>query len=92
MKKSAFTRWFALGLLSTGVLLWVSLSIRVAAMGKGKTVPARDATAVATIKQLERDMGNAMVAGDINKHSIRSTPTIWRPSGPKAGLTMRRAY
>jgi ketosteroid isomerase-like protein len=67
MKKSTFTRWFAVGLLSTGVLLWASLSIRGAAMGEGKTVPAGDPTAVDTIKQLERDMGNAMLAGDIDK-------------------------
>jgi uncharacterized protein (TIGR02246 family) len=36
-------------------------------MGKGKTASASDSTDVNAIKQLGQDMGNAMVAGDIDK-------------------------
>jgi ketosteroid isomerase-like protein len=36
-------------------------------MGKGKSTPASDSTDVDAIKQLGQDMGNAMVAGDIDK-------------------------
>jgi ketosteroid isomerase-like protein len=68
MEKSTFTRWFAVGLLATGVLLWPSLSVSgAAAMGKAKSAPAGDPTDIATIKQLEQDMGDAMVAVDIDK-------------------------
>lgn len=66
MKKSVFSQWFAVLLLFAALVWWASVSIReVAAMGKG--APAGDPTAVDTIKQLEQDMGNAMVAGDIDK-------------------------
>jgi ketosteroid isomerase-like protein len=50
------------------LVLWASVSIReAAAMGKGgdAPTPSNDPAAVDTIKQLEQDMGNAMVAGDI---------------------------
>jgi hypothetical protein len=43
MKKSIFTRWFAAGLLATGVLLWAGFSIRgAAATGKAGNAPAND--------------------------------------------------
>jgi hypothetical protein len=43
MKKSIFTRWFAVWLLASGFLWWASLSIRGAtAMGKAGNAPATD--------------------------------------------------
>jgi ketosteroid isomerase-like protein len=68
MKKSVFSQWFVVLLLFSGLLWWASLSIReAAAMGKGKSAPASDSTDVDAIKQIGQDMGNAMVAGDIEK-------------------------
>ena len=70
MKKSLFSQWFAVLLLFSAFIGWASVSIReAAAMGNGSNVPASDPTSVDTIKQLEQDMGNAMVAGDIEKLS-----------------------
>jgi len=69
-KKSVFRKRFAVLLLFSVSLWWASLSIREgAAMGRGRhaAAPSKDADAVDTIKQLEQDMGNAMVAGDIDK-------------------------
>jgi uncharacterized protein (TIGR02246 family) len=69
MKKSVFSRWFVV-LLFSALVFWASASIRgAAAMGEGgdAPVPSNDPAAVAAIKQLEQDMGNAMVAGDIDK-------------------------
>jgi len=70
MKKSVFSQWFAVLLLFSALAWWASLSIRgAAAMGKGNSapVPSNDPAAIDTIKQLGQDMGNAMVAGDIDK-------------------------
>jgi len=68
MKKSVFSQWFAVVLLFSVLVWWASGSIREAsAMGKGKSAPASDSTDVDVIKQLGQDMGNAMVAGDIEK-------------------------
>ncbi len=68
MKKSVFRQWFVALLLFSALVWWASVGIRgAAAMGKGRNAPASDPTAVDTIKQLEQDMGNAMVAADIGK-------------------------
>jgi uncharacterized protein (TIGR02246 family) len=72
MKKSVFSQWFAVLLLSLFSVLiwWGSVSTReAAAMGKGgdPPVPSNDPAAVDTIRQLGREMGDAMVAGDIDK-------------------------
>jgi uncharacterized protein (TIGR02246 family) len=70
MKKSVFSQWFAVLLLFSALAWWASLNIRgAAAMGKGgeAPVPSNDPAAVEAIKQLGKDMGNAMVAGDIAK-------------------------
>jgi len=68
MKKSVFSRWFAVLLLFSAFVWCASANIReAAAMDKGRNASANDPTDVNTIKQLERDMGNAMVAGDIDK-------------------------
>ncbi|MGA9305887.1 MAG: nuclear transport factor 2 family protein [Candidatus Sulfotelmatobacter sp.] len=66
MKKSVFSQCFVVLLLFSALVWWASVSVREAA-AMGKSAPAGDPTAVDTIKQLEQDMGNAMVAGDIDK-------------------------
>ncbi len=68
MKKSVFSQW-CVGLLLCSTLGWASVSIWAAAMDKGLNAPApsNDPTAVAAIRQLGRDMGDAMVATDIDK-------------------------
>ena len=69
IKKSVFSQWFVV-LLFSAFVWWANVSIRqAAAMGKGSNAPASDPTAVDTIKQLEQDMGNAMVAGEVDKLS-----------------------
>jgi ketosteroid isomerase-like protein len=68
MKKSIFSKWFVVLCLFSAFLWWVSGSIRGAsAMGKSTSAPANDSTDVDAIKQIGQDMGNAMVAGDIDK-------------------------
>jgi ketosteroid isomerase-like protein len=68
MKKSIFSKWFVVLCLFSAFVWWVSGSIRGAsAMGKGLSAAASDSTDVDAIKQIGQDMGNAMVAGDINK-------------------------
>jgi ketosteroid isomerase-like protein len=68
MKKSVSSRWFVVFLLFSALAWWASVSIReAAAMGRGRDAPASDSTDVDAIKQLGQDMGNAMVAGDIDK-------------------------
>ncbi|MFZ0951694.1 MAG: nuclear transport factor 2 family protein [Candidatus Sulfotelmatobacter sp.] len=69
MTKIAFSsRWFAVLLLFSAFAWWASVSIvGVAAMDKGKGAPAGDSTDVDAIKQLGLDMGDAMVAVDIDK-------------------------
>ena len=68
MKKSVFSQWFVVLLLFSVLVLWASVSIReAAAMDKGRNAPASNTTVVATIKQIGQDMGDAMVAGDIEK-------------------------
>jgi len=70
MKKSVFGRWFVVLLLFSALVWWASISIRGAeASGKDKSAPANDPADVDTIKQLGQDMGNAMVAGDVDKLS-----------------------
>jgi len=67
MKKSVFSRWFAV-LLFSALVWWASVSIRgAAAMGGSAT--AGDPADIATVKQVEQGMGDAMVAGDIAKLS-----------------------
>jgi uncharacterized protein (TIGR02246 family) len=68
MKKGVFGQWFVVLCLFSVFVLWASGSSReVSAMGKGKTASASDSTDVASIRQLGQDMGDAMVAGDIDK-------------------------
>jgi ketosteroid isomerase-like protein len=70
MKKSIFSQWFAVLLLFSALVWWASVSItRAAAMGKGSSapVPSNDPAAIEAVKQVGRDMGDAMVAVDIDK-------------------------
>jgi ketosteroid isomerase-like protein len=68
MKRSVFSQWFAVLLLFSAFVGWASVSIRRAeATDRGTNAPASDPASVDTIKQLEQEMGNAMVAGDIDK-------------------------
>ena len=68
MKKSVFRQGCVVLLLFSALAWWAGASIMgVAAMGKGKSAPASDSTDVDAIRQLGQDMGNAMVAGDIDK-------------------------
>jgi len=70
MKKSVFSQWFAVVLLFSALVWWASVSIRgAAAMGTGldAPVPSNDSAVIESVKQVERDMGDAMVAVDIDK-------------------------
>jgi ketosteroid isomerase-like protein len=69
MRKSVFSQWFVGLLLGSTLGWWASVSIWAAAMDKGLNVPApsNDPTAIAAIKQVEQDIGDAMVARDIEK-------------------------
>jgi ketosteroid isomerase-like protein len=70
MKKSVFRQWFAVLLLLSALGWWASLSIRGAvAMGKGNDAPApsNDPAVIEAVRKVERDMGDAMVAVDIDK-------------------------
>jgi ketosteroid isomerase-like protein len=68
MKRSVFSQWFAVLLLFSTLASWASVSIRAAAaMSKDNSAPAGDPTDIETVKQLERGMGDAMVAVDIDK-------------------------
>jgi ketosteroid isomerase-like protein len=68
MKKSAFSQWLVMLCLFSAFAWWASGSIREAsAKGKAKGAPTSDSTDVNAIKQLGQDMGDAMVAVDIDK-------------------------
>jgi ketosteroid isomerase-like protein len=68
MKKSVFSQWFVVLSLFSAFVGGASVSIREAsAMGKGKSAPATDSTDVDAIRQLGQDMGDAMIAGDIDR-------------------------
>ena len=70
MRKSVFVQWLAALLLFSVVALWASGSIESAiAMDKGTNTLGGDPPVVDTIKQIEQDMGSAMVAGDVDKLS-----------------------
>jgi ketosteroid isomerase-like protein len=65
MKKSVFSQWIAV-LLFSALVGWVSVSIGKAA-AMGNRAPAADQVDIEAIRQLGRDMGDAMVAVDIDK-------------------------
>jgi ketosteroid isomerase-like protein len=68
MKKSVLSQWFAVLLLFSAFVWGASVSTReVAAMAKGKSAPGGDPTDIETVTKVERDMGDAMVAVDIDK-------------------------
>jgi ketosteroid isomerase-like protein len=70
MKKSVFSPWFAVLLLLPALGWWASLSIGGAAsIGNGNDAPApsNDPAAIEAVRKVEHDMGDAMVAVDIDK-------------------------
>jgi ketosteroid isomerase-like protein len=69
MKKSVFSQWFVVLCLFSAFAWGANGSIREASatMGKGKSAPVSDSTDVDAIRQIGQDMGNAMIAGDIDK-------------------------
>src|SRR5579862_3714059 len=70
MRKSVFVQWLAALLLFSVFARWASGGIGSAiAMDKDTNTPGGDPTIVNTIKQIEQDMGSAMVAGDVDKLS-----------------------
>jgi ketosteroid isomerase-like protein len=70
LKKCVFSRWAAVLLLLSAIGWWASISITGAeASRKDSSASANGPADVDTIKQLEQDLGNAMVAGDVDKLS-----------------------
>jgi ketosteroid isomerase-like protein len=70
MQRSVFSRWFIVLLLFSAFAWWASVSIKeAAAMGKGLDTPApsNDPAAIEAVKKVSQDMGDAMVAADIDK-------------------------
>ena len=70
MKKTVFGQWCVGLLLLSALVWWAGVSIRgAAAMGKGgdAPVPSNDPAVIEAVTKVERDMGDAMVAVDIDK-------------------------
>jgi ketosteroid isomerase-like protein len=68
MIKGVFSQWFAALFLFSALVWWASVSIReAAAMGKGWSAPAGDPADIDAITKVERGMGDAMVAVDLDK-------------------------
>jgi ketosteroid isomerase-like protein len=72
MRKSVFSQWILVLLMFSAFVWWASISTRKAsASGKGLDTPApsNDPAVIEAIRQVEHDLGAAMIAGDINKLS-----------------------
>jgi ketosteroid isomerase-like protein len=72
MKRNVFSLGFAMLLLFAALVWWASVGIRgAAAMGKGLETPApsNDPADIDAVRKVEQDMGDAMVAVDIDKMS-----------------------
>jgi ketosteroid isomerase-like protein len=70
VKKRILTQWIVVSLAVAPLAWWAGVSIReAAAMGNRGSLPAlsRDSAAIEAVRQVERDMGDAMVAVDIDK-------------------------
>jgi ketosteroid isomerase-like protein len=67
MRKSVFSGWFAVALSFSALGWWASESREAAARGKGNSVAADDPADIEAVRQVGRDMGDAMVAVDIDK-------------------------
>jgi ketosteroid isomerase-like protein len=70
MKKSVLGQWVVVSLLFLALVWRAGVSIREAvAMGKGGDAPApsKDPAVIEAVRKVERDMGDAMVAVDIDK-------------------------
>src|SRR5262245_16650153 len=67
MKKSAIIQWLAV-LVFSALVLGGSIKLKALAMGNDENASASsDLTAVEAIRQISREMGDAMVAVDIDK-------------------------
>ena len=70
VRKSIFGQWFVVLCLFSAFVWWAAGSSRQAsALVNGRSASPSDSTDVAAIKQLGQDMGDAMVAGDVDKLS-----------------------
>jgi ketosteroid isomerase-like protein len=68
MNTKAFRQWFAAMLLFAGLVAWAGVSKRVvAAMREGPSARANDPADVEAVTKIEREMGDAMVAVDIDR-------------------------
>jgi ketosteroid isomerase-like protein len=67
MRKSVFSGWFAVALSISALGGWANESREAAARGKGNSVAADDPADIEAVRQVGRDMGDAMVAVDIDK-------------------------
>ena len=67
MKRSAIIQWLTV-LVFSALVFGKSINIKALAMGKGEDASvSSDQTAVEAIRQVSRDMGDAMVAVDIDR-------------------------
>jgi ketosteroid isomerase-like protein len=70
MNKRVLGRWFAVLFLIPALIWWASVSIREAAatgVGGDAPAPSKDAAVIEAVRNIERDMGDAMIAVDIDK-------------------------
>ena len=69
MKRSVFSLWFVVLMLFLAFAWWASVGSRKAAAMNGMNAAANDPADVAAVTKVERSMGDAMVAVDIDKLS-----------------------
>jgi len=70
MKKSALGQWTVVLLSCSAFVWWAGITVReAAAMGNGGAAPAasKDPAVIEAVRRVERDMGDAMVAVDIDR-------------------------
>lgn len=67
MKKSVFGQWFVVLMLFSAFAWWASVGSRKAAAMKAMNAAANDRADVEAVTKVERSMGDAMVAVDIDK-------------------------
>lgn len=69
MKKRVLGRWIVVLSLLSPLVWWAGAGMGEAAMGKGgdAPVPSKDPAAMEAVRKVEVDMGDAMVAVDIDK-------------------------
>jgi len=70
MEQSGLGRWILRPLLCSALVWWAGIGIREAAAigGRGDApAPSKDPAVIEAVRKVERDMGDAMVAVDIDK-------------------------